>query len=206
MLSGLLGANYLNQNLASIANTPLDDTNNDNPLENQFRSTPQSEWQQGVYPVIYQQDPQWDNYPYAGTTFGESGCGPACLAMVYIYLTGDTQESPQSIADLATRQGYANQDGTAWAFMVNGALALGLGAEELPANSELITHLLQSGSPIIAIMGAGDFTTVGHFIVLTGIDEYGNVSVHDPNNIERTQRTWPLQDLMPQFRDLWLYY
>ncbi len=38
---------------------------------------------------------------------------------------------------------------------------------------------LESGKLVIAIMSAGHFTTTGHFIVLRGITEEGNVLVAD---------------------------
>ena len=172
----------------------------------EFSSTPVCQWQRGTMPILYQQDPQWSSHPYAGTTFSISGCGPACLAMVYVYLTGDTSQTPATLADLATSTGCASADGTAWLFMTSGARTLGLKAEELPANRDLITQHLRSGNPIIAVLGAGDFTTEGHFIVLTGISPNNQITVHDPNSVERTQQSWSLDRLMPQLRNLWVYY
>jgi len=175
-------------------------------MNSAYVSTPVDQWQRGVMPILYQKDPQWSSHPYAGSTFGETGCGPACLAMVSVYLTGDTTQSPATIADMATSSGCANADGTAWLFMTHGARELGMHAEELPADRDLIALHLSSGDPIIATMGAGDFTTEGHFIVLTGIDQDNRVTVHDPNSIERTNQTWDLDSLMYQFRNLWVYY
>lgn len=41
---------------------------------------------------------------------------------------------------------------------------------------------LQNGKLIISSQGPGLFTTGGHFIVLTGIDSDGGISVNDPNS------------------------
>ena len=171
-----------------------------------FKSTPTNEWQYGTVPILYQKDPQWSSYSYAGSTFGVTGCGPTCLAMVYVCLTGDTTQSPLTIADLATSTGCASEDGTAWSFMTSGAHTLGISAEELSADRDSIIMHLSSGHPIIAIMGVGDFTTEGHFIVLTGINPDNSITVHDPNSVERTQQTWNLNDLIIQMRNLWVYY
>ena len=90
--------------------------------------------------------------------------------------------------------------------MTSGARTLGISAEELPADRNLIALHLRSGDPIIAVVGPGDFTTVGHFIVLTGIDQDNRITVYDPNSIERTNQTWDLDSLMSQFRNLWVYW
>jgi len=175
------------------------------PADSEYSSTPVDQWQRGVVPVLYQKDPQWSSHSYAGATLSETGCGPTCLAMVYVSLTGDTTQTPATIAALATSSGCASADGTAWLFMTSGAHTLGISAEELPADKDLILMHLSSGNPIIATMGAGDFTSEGHFIVLTGISEDNRIIVHDPNSTERTQQTWNLDNLMFQFRNLWVY-
>ena len=55
--------------------------------------------------------------------------------------------------------------------------------EELSTSSNSIGNELREGNPVIVSVGAGPnhFTTNGHFIVLTGIDDNGNVTVNDPN-------------------------
>ena len=171
-----------------------------------FESTPASEWQRGSMPILYQKDSQWSAGRYCGAPFSESGCGPTCLAMVYIYLTGDTTQTPATFADMATSAGCAGPYGTDWIFMTEGMRRLGIGVEEVSANRDLIYSCLRSGNPIIATVGAGDFTSEGHFIVLAGINPDGSIAVHDPNSIERTQQSWDLDRLMPQFRNLWVYY
>ena len=39
-------------------------------------STPQSEWQAGQVPYLYQTDPQWADESYSGGTVAENACGP----------------------------------------------------------------------------------------------------------------------------------
>lgn len=168
-------------------------------------STPAAEWRQGEVPELYQKDPQWAEVPYAEAAFGESGCGPTCLAMVYVMLTGATDKTPADLAALSTRMGCASADGTSWTFMTEGAAELGLSATEVPADEWSMREALVAGSPIICSMGPGDFTTIGHFIVLAGIDQNGRLIVRDPNSPERTQTTWEFDTVISQARAMWSY-
>lgn len=52
---------------------------------------------------------------------------------------------------------------------------------------------------------SGDFTTTGHFIVLTGIDDKGRLVIRDPNSSERTAKTWGFDTVLEQCRALWFY-
>lgn len=169
------------------------------------QSTPRDEWAQGVMPKLYQTDSAWRNHPYANEDFGESGCGPTCLAMVYIYVTGDTQLSPTDFADRATRGDYVSSEGTSWSFMSEGAMSLGLAVRETALDEATIAESLSAGHPIICTMGPGDFTSIGHFIVIAGMDESGNLIVHDPNSKERTERTWDASTILEQYRNAWIY-
>ena len=56
--------------------------------------------------------------------------------------------------------------------------------------------------PIICIMGPGDFTTTGHYIVLTGVQE-GKFTVNDPNSRERSTQLWTYEQLEGQIRNIW---
>ena len=95
--------------------------------------------------------------------------------------------------------------GSAWDMMTELAEELGLWAEEMVFDEEHIMNTLEEGSPIICIMGPGDFTTSGHFIVLTGVDSNGEILVNDPNSLSNSERSWKLEDLMSQIRNLWSY-
>ncbi|MFR6393700.1 MAG: C39 family peptidase [Roseburia sp.] len=64
---------------------------------------------------------------------------------------------------------------------------------------------LSQGHPIICIMGPGDFTTSGHFVVLTGVDSDGKITVNDSNSKKNSNKAWKIDDLMSQIRDLWVY-
>ena len=48
----------------------------------------------------------------------------------------------------------------------------------------------------------GDFTTEGHFIVLSGRTADG-YQVRDPNSIERSEKTWTYDRLSGQIASLW---
>lgn len=169
------------------------------------KSTPRSQWRAGSVPVLYQIDSEWASSPYAEDTLGESGCGPTCLAMVYVGLTGKTDKDPAKMCRYSEREGFVVDGMTSWDLMTTGAEDLGLESEVLPADADAILSRLREGHPVIASVGPGTFTTTGHFIVLSAVDSDGRVIVHDPNSFERTNRTWDLGEILTQFRNIWSF-
>ena len=169
------------------------------------QSTPRSAWRAGEVPALYQRDPAWAQASYAGDAFGESGCGPTCLTMAYVALTGRSDLTPADVGALSERLGCATADGTAWAFMTEGAAELGLIAEEIPADEASVRQAVVAGRPVICSVGPGDFTTTGHFIVLTGVNERGQLTIRDPNSPERTAEAWDFDTVLGQCRNLWAY-
>lgn len=167
------------------------------------RSTPKHSWAKGRMPYLYQKDQQWSTQRFAGSTIGESGCGPTCMSMVYIYHTGDTSMDPDMMAQLAQNGGFVEDGKTAWRYLTEGARVLGLNSEELPLMEGTIRGLLEQGTPIICSMLPGDFTTSGHFIVLCGVDEQGGIIIRDPNSEENSNKSWVLSKLMGQMANLW---
>ncbi|MED9908918.1 MAG: C39 family peptidase [Collinsella sp.] len=169
------------------------------------RSTPKREWSRGAIPHLYQIDPAWATEPYAGGTIGENGCGPTCLAMVYVALTGRTNRGPVEMARLSEDAGFTVDGMTSWELMTVGAAQLGMVGEEMPADAGRVSEALAAGVPIIASVRPGDFTTTGHFIVLAGIDESGRLVVRDPNSRNRSEKTWDIERVLLQCSNLWSF-
>ncbi len=141
-------------------------------------------------PLFMQWDERWGYNSYAKSIMGITGCGPTCLSMVCIYLSGDSKYTPEYIAEFAEKNGYCvAAKGSLWTLISEGGEALGLDVTEIPLDENRIIKNLEVGNPIICIMGPGDFTTSGHFIVMT---EYldGKIKVNDPNSKARTEKLW----------------
>lgn len=164
------------------------------------------EMAKGEIPLFLQWDERWGYQSYGEDMIAITGCGPTCLSMVYSGLTGDTAYHPLRMAQFAEENGYyVEGSGTAWDLMTKGARQLGLSAEELVFDEEHITSELRAGHPVICSMRPGDFTTAGHYIVLKGLDGSGDVCVCDPNSVSNSSRTWSLERIMPQIKNLWVY-
>lgn len=197
----LLGGSWLISNSTS---GPSDRSVSD-PFVEKTTSTPRSEWQRGIVPVLYQIDDAWASTSYAGDTLRTSGCGPTCMTMVYICLTGKTDMDPAKMCSFSEDRGYVSEGMTTWDLMTTGASELGLSSEVLPADEGMVKASIAAGRPVIASVGPGIFTTSGHFIVLCGLDGDGNVIIHDPNSPERTKRSWDLGEILTQVRNLWAF-
>ena len=65
-----------------------------------------------------------------------------------------------------------------------------------------ITNALEAGNPVILALGKGDFTSTGHYIVLTGVEEEG-FRVNDPNSRENSKKLWTYEQLEKQIRNIW---
>ena len=154
-------------------------------------------------PLFLQWDPQWGYEKYGSDVIGITGCGPTCLAMAGYYLTGEERFNPEQVAEFAYKNGYyENGYGSSWTLISEGAGKLGMTATELPLVKKKMTDALEAGNPIILAMGKGDFTTTGHYIVLTGWDGEA-FTVNDPNSKVRSNQTWTYEQLEKQIRNIW---
>ena len=141
------------------------------------------------------------NYGSYGT-IRSHGCGPTSMSIVLSSFTGK-MISPVSVTNWACDHKACSQAGT-----YGGRLFCPLAEEyglqcEGPldatsqTNQQKVINALSSGNSLI-ITGAasGYFTTGGHFIVLTGIDNNGNVSIADPNSREKSNNKYSFNFLI----------
>ena len=164
------------------------------------------EARKGSVPHFLQWDKRWGYDSYGGSCIAISGCGPTCLSMVYTALTGSDGYDPKSMADYSEENGYyISGSGTSWELMTNGAEGLGLNARECPLDEAVMKSRLEDGELLIVSLGPGDFTTEGHFIVISGTDRKGNFQIKDPNSKIRTEESWSFETLRPQILNLWSF-
>lgn len=160
----------------------------------------------GGIPLFLQWDSRWGYDRYGSDMLAITGCGPTCMSMVATGLLGDASLNPRALANFSEENGfYAWGSGTTWTFMTDGAEMLGLSSRALPLHEPTILGELHDGNPIICAVGNGDFTTEGHFIVLTGVNDDGTIRVNDPNSPLRSGDGWELKRLMKQIKNLWAF-
>ncbi len=154
-------------------------------------------------PLFLQWDKRWGYTPYGDDMIANAGCGPTCLSMVYTYLTGDTYYDPKTMAEFSEDYGYCVPgNGSAWSLISEGGEILGLNVEELPLDEDMIRNSLLEGNPVICVMGPGDFTDGGHFIVMTDYID-GKIKINDPNSVIRSEKLWNFDDIKYQIENLW---
>ncbi len=158
----------------------------------------------GELPYLLQYDSRWCFHGYGSSVIGFTGCGPTCLSMAAIGLTGNTAYTPAYVADMSEAGGhYVMGAGTAWSLFTAGAAQLGLSSETVVVDKSAMKERLSEGAVLVAAMLPGDFTTSGHFILIYGTALTGGFKVYDPNSIERSERTWSFSRLEPQISQLW---
>ena len=157
------------------------------PVDVQSDKVPQT-----YYPHLYQWDERWGYTMYDGDAFGLSGCGPTAMAMVYQGITGVEEMTPYDMGQIAFKGGFVDPDygGTYDGYYSYAAEQLGLRYEEIPVSADSITSALKDGKAIIAHVGPGTFSHVGHFIVLADIVDSNKVVVNDPYSPARSSKLW----------------
>lgn len=158
--------------------------------------------EEGEVPLLLQWDKRWGYDSYGSKFIGAAGCGPTCMSMAYIYLTGDTDMNPREMAEFADRNGYNAKAGTKWDFFTDGAATLGLQGREMKMGEEGMKTVLDKGKVIICSMSPGDFTKGGHFILIRGYDEEGFL-VNDPNSRINSEKHWDYETLSYQIKNMW---
>lgn len=159
-------------------------------------------------PISYlQTDPRWKNYNYSAKgekkTIGSSGCGTTAAAMVIATLK-DKSVTPITTSEWSMAHGYkALNQGTYYTYFVPQFSAYGITCKRLNTSnlygiSSSAAHTeaqnaLKNGDWVIACMGAGNWTTSGHYILLYAY-ENGYVYINDPASTKnsRVKNTWAL--------------
>ena len=154
-------------------------------------------------PLFLQWDQRWGYLPYGSDVAGLTGCGPVCLSMAAFYLTGDDDYTPEKIIRFAADNGYCvSGSGSSWTLISEGGVKLGFDVTELPLDENRIRKNLEAGVPVITVVGPGDFTTSGHFLVMVGWED-GKIRINDPNSTENSKKLWDYEDIKSQIKNLW---
>lgn len=172
------------------AKYPMSDASDDKNLAMSVASPVDSVPNTSV-PHLYQWDRRWAYTVYSSATFGLTGCGPTSLAMVYQGLNRTVDRTPHDMAVLAEDRGFMSEfNGTDGTFFTAVADELGLSCWEAYPDASTIRDELSQGHVIIANLGPGYFTANGHFFVLAGLTNDGQVIVNDPYSVVRSSQTW----------------
>ncbi len=159
----------------------------------------------GEYPLLLQYDKKWGYGIYGDRVLAINGCGPTALAMALAGLTGNNDVTPYDIAKYAYDNGYyTSQWGTKWDLMTIGIKEFGIVGKSFVLTKDNLFNELGSGHPVIASMRPGDFTTVGHFILLTGVVD-GKIRVNDSNSVSRSNELWEYDVIAPQIKGQWSF-
>ena len=159
----------------------------------------------GEAPLLLQYDKRWGYGIYGDNVIAINGCGPTVLSMAISSLTGRSDVTPYTVAKYASDNGYYQSEwGTSWDIMTDGVKEFGIVGTKITLTYDNIYNELKSGHPIVCSMRPGDFTTVGHFILLTKIED-GKIRVNDPNSKKRSASLWDYDVIAPQIKGLWSF-
>lgn len=138
--------------------------------------------------IVYynQREEPWGSATYGNgwaATIAANGCGPTSMAMVLSSMTDQTV-TPIQMANYSTMNGHVmpGDGGSYWSLFPAAANAYGLSCRQTTSRSEII-DALSNGALVISSQtnALGNYWTYGgHFIVLTGITDSGNITVADP--------------------------
>lgn len=159
--------------------------------------------EEGEIPYLIQWDSRWAFHNYGSSIMAYTACGPTCLSMAVIGLTGNTAITPPVVADFAAENGYyVPGAGTAWSLFTEGASYFGLTGTSIEINETTMRQQLKDGAVLIASVLPGDFTRAGHLLVISDYS-LGGFQVYDPNSPAKSAHTWSYRKLAPQIGALW---
>lgn len=153
----------------------------------------------GFGSVVYFNQGDYSNYYYSenptssnkyGGTIQSHGCGPTAASIVASSILNRNID-PVTMTRQVCLRGGCTVSGT-----INDTLGTTLSGDyglnvKMSGNDQDVINALGTGNAlVIVLMGPGTFTTGGHFIVLTGVNANGQVSVADPGSRARTDQKW----------------
>lgn len=162
----------------------------------------------GSFVQYYQGD--YADVPYGSSNLAKCGCGPTSFAMIASTLTGKTITPADAVAWCGNSY-YVSGSGTSWSYFAAAASHFGLGVtvNQTSSINDAITAL-QQGKYVISSQAPGLFTSGGHYIVLSGIDSSGNITVKDPNKNNAVtkgynNRTFTSSEINQAAKNYWIF-
>ena len=165
-------------------------------------------------PYYSQNDPEYKNKPYrlsggrGDDTIGDAGCGPTAMAMVASKVTG-REYNPITMARMAEEGGYSTQVGTTPGYFSAAGNALGIPNAQVEPSANNLAQSLANGDSVVLQGARGGFgnspyTSEGHYVTATGMDDKGNVLINDPRGKEYSG-AYRMSDLMSDTTGMWSF-
>ena len=124
-------------------------------------------------------------------TISSHGCGVTSMAIVLSTFI-DTKYTPLVVNEEARQDGACSYDGTYASFFRKSASRHNLGYQNVgkSGDKQIVLDALRSGNSLVIVhMGQGLFTNGGHYMVLSKVNEKGEVYVNDPyNDVNKKRR------------------
>lgn len=174
--------------------------------------------------VPYFAQNEWNTKPFGGGTISSSGCSITSFAMVISYLRGSKAGNPydesnwiypDAIADaIQAKYGNYNHFYVAPAGQNGSALfpalaeIYGIHCRKI-SGSSIKTAVSQKGHVVIGAMNGGtEWTSKGHFIVVTGVADNGYLRVNDPNrsHADKSYQNYTQEYITSTSHGLWEFY
>lgn len=147
--------------------------------------------------IVYfsQEDERWANEYYGNNDdMSTYGCGPSVLAMLVSSFT-ENRVTPIEMAKWAYDNGYySSGSGSLHSIIPEGSKSFGLKVTNLgKSNKYEIQDCLDQGKVVVGLMGKGYFTEGGHFIILRGVSNQGQILIADSKNKENNEKGFNIE-------------
>ncbi len=146
-----------------------------------------------------QKSDEWKDCAYGEDKIGGYGCGPTACAILLSTLL-KKEITPAEMADWAVENGCYIQNGGSYHMIIPlacrsyGLSVTGYSSDE----SDKVLEALKNGALVGVIMGPGHFTQSGHFIVLYGVTEDGELMLADPASESNTNTLWDAETVFSE--------
>ncbi|GCF92271.1 hypothetical protein NRIC_01620 [Enterococcus florum] len=161
--------------------------------------------------LLLQTDPAWGQTPYGSGSetndLATNGCAITSLAMVLSYYQKRTV-LPTEILEWSQDRYYVEGSGTAWSIFPDFADRYQLSCQDLGLDASQIQDRLNQNQPIILSVKPGEFTTIGHIMVIKKDLTSDQIIVYDPNDSpekEHFKTRYALEPLLAQSVHAWSF-
>lgn len=148
--------------------------------------------------VVYYNQADYPGEKIGGSTIQAAGCGPTAVAVCYSSLTGKKADVPKMCDQVYKHGWYYTGQGCSHSVVPGLSKLYGLNCKGLGYSKDAVEKALRAGHPVVALMGPGDFTDSGHFVVLTRMVGKDQVKIADVGSRANTYKTWSLKDVVQQ--------